>query len=122
MIKKPIILYVDDEEINLMLFKINMAANFNVLTAISGKKALIIIKETSNICVVISDMKMPEMNGLEFIKIAKEKNPNIHYFILTGFHINNEIEKALNEKLIIKYFSKPLNINDITTTINQCLK
>ena len=122
MTKKTTILYVDDEEINLLLFEINMKAKFNILTAKSGTKGLIQIKENSDICVVISDMKMPEMNGLEFIKQAKKNNPNIHYFILTGFHINNEIEKALKEKLIINYFSKPLDINDITTTIIKCLK
>ena len=118
---KYTILYVDDEPLNLKLFKLNLQDKFNVITAISGAEGLDILQKESNINVVISDMKMPGMNGIEFINSAKQYRPDIIYFILTGFGITPEIQEAINMKLIIKYFKKPFNINEITSTINESL-
>lgn len=119
---KYTILYVDDEPINLHLFKLNLKKQYNIFTALSGKAGLEILKNNPEINVVVSDMKMPEMNGIEFIKIAKSNFPNLYYFILTGFDITDEIKAAIEEKLIIKYFRKPFNINDIKNTINKSLE
>ena len=58
------ILYVDDEDVNLMLFELNFKKKFNVLTALNGEKGLEILKDNNNVEVVISDMKMPGMNGI----------------------------------------------------------
>ena len=119
--KKCTILYVDDEPINLQLFKINLNRKFNILTAESGTEGLNILKKETEICVVISDMKMPGMNGLDFIQAAKQNHPNIKFFILTGFNITPEIRDALDKKIITKYFRKPFNINEIVFTINKSL-
>ena len=121
MSKKYTILYVDDEPLNLKLFKLNLQDKFNVITAISGAEGLDILQKESNINVVISDMKMPGMNGIEFINSAKQFHPDIKYFILTGFGITPEIQEAINTKLIVKYFKKPFNINEIVSTINESL-
>jgi two-component system, response regulator, stage 0 sporulation protein F len=115
------ILYVDDEPINLMLFKVNFKKKFTVLTADSGLAGLEQLKSNTDIRVVISDMKMPGMNGIEFIRIAKKEFPVISFFILTGFEITDEISAALNEKLIHKYFRKPFNIKDIETSIGEAI-
>jgi len=72
--------------------------------------------------VVISDMKMPQMNGIEFITRARQKRPNIHYYILTGFEITDEIQSALNSKIIRKYFRKPFNMNEISSEIEAALQ
>ena len=69
------ILYVDDEIINLQLFEINFSKNYNVIIADNGFSGLEILENNPDISVVISDMKMPNMNGLEFIKKAKSSNP-----------------------------------------------
>ena len=113
------ILYVDDELINLQLFKINFRKKYDVLTAIDAKEGLKILEDDHEVLVVVSDMKMPHMNGLEFIKIAKEKCPNIKFYILTGFEITDEIQEALDSGLIIKYFRKPFNINEIDKSIRE---
>lgn len=119
--KKIGILYVDDEKINLELFALVFKNKFNVITADSGFEGLEKLEENKDICVVISDMKMPEMNGIEFIKNAKKKFDNLVYFILTGFEITEEIADALNEKLINRYFKKPFNSKEIENTINDVL-
>jgi response regulator RpfG family c-di-GMP phosphodiesterase len=118
---KITLLYVDDEVLNLTLFKLNFKKEYNVLTAESGEDGLSILKENNLISAVISDMKMPEMNGVEFIRTAKNMFPEIPYFILTGFDINEEIADALNEKVIEKYFRKPFNKREIEDAINETL-
>jgi len=69
------ILYVDDEEPNLYLFKYNFSKYFEVFTANRGSEALEVLNEQHDIKVVISDMKMPLMSGIEFIK--KNKRPTV---------------------------------------------
>ena len=116
------VLYVDDEPINTKLFALNFKTLFNVLTADSGYTGLDMLKEHSEISVVISDMKMPGMNGIEFISQAKKEFPNIIFFILTGYEITEEIAEALNINLINKYFQKPFNLKEIESSINQALE
>jgi response regulator RpfG family c-di-GMP phosphodiesterase len=115
------ILYVDDEPVNLMLFELNFKGIYNVVTATSGMEGLQKLKENPEISIVISDMRMPGMNGIEFIRKAKLDYPHIVFFILTGYDITEEIANALNEKLINKYFSKPFNIKEIVKTIEEVL-
>ena len=114
---KITILYVDDEPMNLKLFEINFCKKFNVLTALSGDEGLKILKNNHTINVVISDMKMPGMNGIEFIKKAQSDYPDIKYFILTGFDITDEISRALTNNLIQEYFQKPFNMKEIEASI-----
>jgi response regulator RpfG family c-di-GMP phosphodiesterase len=114
------VLYVDDEPINLQLFQLNFKKKYEVFTALSGPEGLRCLETNSNIKVVISDMKMPEMNGIQFISKAKNNFPEITYFILTGYDINAEIAEALESGLIHKYFSKPFNIKEIDSSIENC--
>lgn len=114
----PNILYVDDEEINLEIFKINMHKYFKIETARSGVEGLRILEEGNTIQLVISDLRMPEMDGLEFIKTAKEKHPDIKFFIITGYEITPEIDEALETNLICQYFNKPYNVNEIISSVN----
>lgn len=116
------LLYVDDEPLNLMLFKANFKNKFNVITADSGYKGLELLNKNPNTSVVISDMKMPGINGLEFIRLAKKDFPNISFYILTGFDITDEISQAIEEGIIHKYFRKPFDIKEIETTILDVLQ
>jgi YesN/AraC family two-component response regulator len=121
MSKKISVLYVDDEPINLKLFELNFVNTFNITTASSGFEGLEILKKNPDIPVVISDMRMPKMDGLEFIAKAKKEFPNTIFYILTGYDINEQIADALNDRLINKYFRKPLNYKEIETAINELM-
>ncbi len=118
---KITILYVDDEPINLFLFSQIFGEKYNVITAESGYAGLNLIENNTNINVVISDMKMPGMNGIEFIQKAKELYTNIYYFILTGYEITPEIDQALKNGLIARYFQKPFNFQIIESAITEKL-
>ena len=117
--KKTKILYVDDEYINLQLFQINFSKKYDVLIAENGLVGLELIEKNKDLAIVISDMKMPHLNGVEFITKAKTKYPDIKYYILTGFEITSEIKNALDSGLILKYFSKPFDFHDISLTLDK---
>jgi len=121
MSKKEKILYIDDEEMNLKLFVINFSKKYEVITGFSGFDGLNCLELHPDIQVVLSDMKMPYMNGLEFIAKAREKHIDKKYFILTGYDTTEEIKNAIKSKLILKYFSKPFNITEIEAAIDKVI-
>jgi response regulator RpfG family c-di-GMP phosphodiesterase len=120
--QSPTLLYVDDEPLNLTLFEINFKKKYTVRTALSGEQGLDILHNEPSIAVVITDMKMPGMNGIEFIRKAKQNFPEIVFFILTGYEITEEITQALEEKLIHKYFKKPFLMKEMETAILEVLE
>jgi len=115
------ILYVDDEKINLLLFEANFSQKYEVLIAENGFSGLEVLSNNPDISIVISDMKMPNMSGIEFIFNAKKKYPEKKFFILTGFEITEEIQEALERGLILKYFSKPFHMNEIELAISDAI-
>ena len=118
---KPKILYVDDEEINLKLLEINLQKYFNVLIYESATAALNELANNQDVQIVISDMKMPIMNGLEFINKARKKYPDIKYMIFTGYEITDEIQKALNNGIIVNYIRKPFNLRQLKSMLEEMI-
>ncbi|MEP1096733.1 MAG: response regulator [Cyclobacteriaceae bacterium] len=115
---KDTVLFVDDEEINLFLFEKTFERDFHLLTALSGMEGLEKLQEhEKRIKVVISDMRMPSMNGLEFVAKARSRFDKISYFILTGYSFNEELESALERKLIDKIFNKPFDYESIKEAV-----
>ena len=115
------VLYIDDEPINLMIFERVFRKSYNIVTAESGQEGIELLNDNNEIQVVISDMKMPKMNGIEFITMAKNKFPDKAYFILTGYDMTDEIKDAINNNLIHNSFSKPFKAADITSAIDKVL-
>ena len=121
--KKDItVLYVDDEPINIMLFEVNFRKYYKIKTAVSGNDGISKLRLNPEISIVISDMKMPGMNGIEFIRQAKIEFPLIQCMILTGFDVTQDIAAALEEKLIFKYLSKPFNVKLIIDSIAEAVE
>jgi response regulator RpfG family c-di-GMP phosphodiesterase len=115
---KKSILYVDDEVINLELFKINFEDDFNVIIGESGEEGLQILDLNEDIEVIISDLKMPGMNGLEFISKIKALSPEKICIMLTAYSDTDVMMKAINEELVYRYLLKPWKRNDILLAIN----
>jgi response regulator RpfG family c-di-GMP phosphodiesterase len=122
MSSKAKILYVDDEHLNLQLFEINFSKKYEVYIASTGFEGLDLLDKHPDILVIVSDMKMPEMNGIEFVTKARAKFPTKKYYILTGFEISPEIQAALDSGLILKYFKKPLNVKEIHSVIDEAIQ
>jgi len=119
---KPAILYVDDEEINLLLFEANFGEIFNIHITSSGYKGLDILRANNDIKLVVCDLKMPNMNGFEFISLAKSEFPDTLYILLTGFNIDEEIPDAMKSGLIDKSLTKPFEMGDLKNAIFELLK
>ena len=94
---KPKILYVDDESINLRLFKISFKDNCDVTTSQSGEDGLNLLREDNKYDIVISDQRMPGMSGTQFMIEAKKILPQSKYILLTGYTDIEALERAINE-------------------------
>ncbi|MBQ9469434.1 MAG: response regulator [Bacteroidales bacterium] len=111
------ILFVDDERMNLMLFSVNYKNKFTVLTADSADEAMQLLRQHPDIDVVITDMKMPDVNGLELAAMIRAESPSMRVFLLTGFELLPEIEQAITDGLICGYINKPLNFKQLENII-----
>jgi response regulator RpfG family c-di-GMP phosphodiesterase len=116
------IIYVDDEAMNCQLFRLLFNKKYEVITAESGIIALNLLEKYPDTVAVISDMKMPSMTGIEFVQKAKIRFPGIKFFILTGYDVTNEIQDALKTNLILNYFRKPFNFNEIDIALKMAFK
>jgi YesN/AraC family two-component response regulator len=118
MAKGKKVLYVDDEFVNLQLFKFNFQKDFELYLANSGKEALDIIKN-EGIQVIITDLKMPEMNGIELVENIKNQFDDKICMVLSAYYISEAIDMGLNETLVYKYIVKPWNKKEIINYLNQ---
>lgn len=119
--KMSSILYVDDEESNLRIFKSSFRRYYTIFTAISGKEGLEVLS-TNDIQLVISDQKMPEMTGVEFLERVAESYPNTVRIILTAYSDTEDIMRAINKCGIFRYLVKPWNKDEMLLTIDKALE
>ncbi len=119
---KKTLLYVDDEEINLFIFRKMFEPLYEVITASSGAEGIKVIKGSAHrIDLLISDLKMPDISGIKMIEQAQESLHGIPCFLLTGYEINAEIEKALAANLISQVFNKPFDRQEIVDALEASI-
>ncbi len=116
--EKITVLYVDDEENNLFSFKATFRIKYNVYTAISGDEALKIL-ETKKVHIIITDQRMPEMTGVEFLEKVLEKYIDPMRILLTGYADMGAVVDAVNKGKIFHYLAKPWNEEELDLTINR---
>ncbi len=115
------ILCVDDEEnIVKSLKRVLAREGYRVLTALSGADGLEILK-TENVHLVISDQRMPQMSGYEFLKTVRERHPGCVRIMLSGFSDFESLIKTVNEGEIIRFLSKPWDNNELRDTVHMVL-
>lgn len=117
---KYTILVVDDEKDNLQLFVRTLRKNYNVLTANCGAEGLEVVRN-NKVDMVISDHKMPEMEGTEFLKRSYEINPAPVRMLVTAFADAEILKEAINYGKIHRYIKKPWTPNDLLNTIEASL-
>ncbi|WP_304066510.1 response regulator [Pedobacter glucosidilyticus] len=116
--KKIVVLYVDDEENNLISFKANFRIKYQVLTALSGDDALKIM-ETKAVDIIITDQRMPNMTGVEFLEKVLEKFPEPMRILLTGYADMSAVIDAVNKGKIFHYLNKPWDEAELDMTIKR---
>jgi two-component system, response regulator, stage 0 sporulation protein F len=117
----PKILYVDDEIINLELLQLTFMNDFRVILAKSAEEGLRLLALHPDIHVVISDLKMSGMNGLDFIKEVKQMDRKKVCMLLTGFMESDVMMEGFNKELIFRYLMKPWNKNELDEAIRAAL-
>lgn len=117
-IDKIHVLYVDDEEHNLMSFKATFRIKYKVHTAISGEEAIKIMAEQP-IDIIITDQRMPNMTGVQFLESILDDYPDPMRILLTGYADLNAVIDAVNKGKIFHYLTKPWNEEELDMTIQR---
>ena len=117
-----IVLCVDDEE-NILnsLRRLLRREGYRLLTASSGNDGLKLLEE-NDVHLVISDQRMPEMSGTDFLAKVKVEFPDALRIILTGYTDVDSITESINKGHIYKFFLKPWNDQSLKLEIRQALE
>ncbi|MCL4457060.1 MAG: response regulator [Nitrospirae bacterium] len=116
------ILCVDDEQNVLNALKrLFIDEPYEIFTAISGQDGLKIL-EQENVNLVISDYRMPGMNGVEFLREVYRSWPDTVRIVLSGYADTAAIVSAINEGHIYKFIPKPWNDDDLKVTISNAIE
>src|SRR3990172_8227431 len=100
------ILFVDDEQSLLNGIERRLAGNFDLVTACSGIDAPAVLDDQGRLAVVVPDMRMPKMDGVQFIKEARVKSPDTVFIMLTGNQDQATAIQALNEGHVFRFLTK----------------
>lgn len=122
MSSKPTILCVDDEVNILEGMKINLRKVGRILTAKSGAAGLKVLEENPDIAVVVSDMRMPEMDGATFLSKARDMRPDTVRILLTGFSDMEAAVRAVNEGQLFRFLTKPCPPDMLQPTIKAAIE
>ncbi len=118
----PTLLLVDDEA-NILnaLRRLFRPHGYRVLTAESGAAGLELMSSES-VDLVISDMRMPQMNGAEFLERVQTEHPDVVRILLTGYADLDSTIAAINHGGIYRYLAKPWEENDVLLTVRHALE
>ena len=116
------VLFVDDE-LNILksIRRTFLQAEFKVFIASNVNEAFSIL-ENETIDLVVSDIKMPDMNGIDFLSIVQEKYPRVVRTVLSGFVDKALVIKAFNNGVANTYFAKPWEEKNLNEGITRILK
>jgi serine phosphatase RsbU (regulator of sigma subunit)/CheY-like chemotaxis protein len=117
--RKLKLMVVDDEPDNLDLLFRTFRRDFQVFKADSALKALQILDDEGEMAVIISDQRMPEMNGTEFLGKTVERFPDTIRILLTGYTDVEDLVEAINSGQVFKYITKPWNPEELKSVIQQ---
>ena len=115
------VLVVDDEEAIVKTFKLNYARDFAILGTSSPDEALRIVEEES-VAVLVTDQRMPEMQGTDLIQRALERRPGLVPIILTGYSDVEALVKAVNLRRVYRYVPKPWDRDELRETIARAIE
>jgi sigma-B regulation protein RsbU (phosphoserine phosphatase) len=117
----PPILFLDDDEQVQSLFGATFKEDYQIHLATSGQQGLEIM-EKQNIHLVITDLRMPHLSGIEFLEKIKILYPDCIQMVLSGYSDAEEIIEAVNKGSIYCYVTKPWKPEEFKTTIDRALE
>lgn len=120
--KKIKVLYIDDEQNNLISFKASFRFDYKVYTANNTDEALQVLEEQEGISVILSDQKMPDMTGVEFFEKIRPRYPNPVRILITGYTDIESVISAINRGHVFRYIKKPWTDVDVQSAIDEAHK
>ncbi len=107
-LEKRTVLFVDDDEAMLRSLERGLLdESYNKLFTKSSKEALEILR-CEDVHIIVTDMRMPEMTGLELLRITRKEYPNIIGIVITGYELDAELQKAVDHREVFRLVAKPL--------------
>lgn len=123
MAAKPTILCVDDEVDNVDALERIFRKRFHVLKATSGRQALEILQTNREaVALIITDQRMPEMTGVEFLEKTLPTHPETVRILLTGYTDLDSVISAVNQGQIFRYLTKPWDPVDLSNTVERAVE
>jgi two-component system, NtrC family, sensor kinase len=117
------ILFVDDEKNVLKsLERTFLDEDYEILTAGTGAEGLAVLQSIAPVQVVISDYRMPEMDGVEFLRKVRNQWPDTVRIVLSGYADTASIVSAINEGQIYKFIPKPWNDDELKVAIVNAIE
>ena len=118
------ILLVDDEApILRALQRLFRREGYQILTAEGGEQALALLSDTADpVSLIISDQRMPGMNGARFLELSREVAPDAIRFLLTGYSDLDAVVASINRGEIQRYLTKPWNDQDLLLQVRQAIE
>jgi signal transduction histidine kinase len=113
-----VVLLVDDEREHVRALAAILRQEFRVLTAFSGREAIGIL-DREPVHVILSDQRMPDMSGVEFLARAKSQQPDAVRLLCTGFTDINDAISAINDGHVFRYLTKPITATQLQATLRE---
>jgi C4-dicarboxylate-specific signal transduction histidine kinase len=120
---KDLTVLLVDDEVNVLksLKRVLRGEGFEVIAAESGEKGLAVLSERS-VHLIVSDQRMPEMSGIQFLSEARNRFPDAVRIMLTGYSDLKTAEDAINTVEIYRFLNKPWNDEDLKVTVREGLR
>ena len=116
------VLFVDDEPNVLDGIRRVIHKKFDVSTAVSGAEALRLLEAEPEFAVIVSDMRMPEMSGVELLAEVKRSRPDMVRIMLTGNQDQKTAIEAVNRGEVFKFLTKPCEAATLTAALELSLR
>ena len=118
------IMFVDDEPNVLRSLKrlLSNEERYEFLFAESGKEGLALLDEHADVSVVVSDFRMPEMNGIEFLRLVRQRCPETIRIVLSGYADTASMVEAINVGHVYRFLAKPWNDDELLVTLRNAVE
>lgn len=120
--EKPALLCLDDEVNNLDALERIFRKKYNVLKALTPLEAFNFLDQYQELPIIISDQRMPEITGVEFLEKSITTHPDTVRILLTGYTDIESVIESVNKGQIYRYLTKPWDTTDLLNTVDQALE
>lgn len=115
------VLYIDDDESNLLVLKATCSAELDIITATSGKAGLEVMGQRE-VAVLLVDQRMPGMSGVEVFEVARVRHPDTVRILITAFADMTEAIAAINRGHIRRYLRKPWEPEELKAALHEAVE